>query len=629
MSSNQTRLFVHAALLLLLVVSSAFGSELTQKFLFQEDVQPVLERYCYGCHGPKRPKGGLNLQQYKDYDEIRKNPKLWQTMFTQLRDRNMPPESKPQPTLDERERLTEWTELVLDDVAGGASQRDPGRVLIHRLSRLEYNNTMRELFGVDLKPADKFPNDGGGGAGFDNIADTLFVPPILMERYLAAADDVLAAAKPETLFVAKPSVFQTARASAKKIIEQFAPKIFRRPVENEEVTQLLALYDRAVKQGQSPEEAVKLALKAMLVSPKFLFRIETDQPSEQPYRINDFELASRLSYFLWSSMPDEELFRLAAEKQLSQTPVVEQQVKRMIADPKARVFAENFASQWLRVRELTTTALPDRNKFPQFTTELRDSMMREPIALFDSILKENASLLNLLDSDYTFLNEELAKHYGITDVKGKAFRRVKLSDHNRGGVLGMAAVLTLTSYPLRTSPVLRGKWVLEEVLGTPPPPPPPMVKSLPQDERPRDGLTFRQQLEKHRADPNCAGCHKRMDPLGLGLENFDAIGRWRAEIQGKPVDASGVLSTGEAFVGPAELKKLLLQRQDLFLRNLTSKLLSYALGRGLEYYDAPVVKQIVHSVAANGCRSSVLLTEIVKSYPFQYRRNKQVTLTEK
>jgi hypothetical protein len=615
------------SLTLLLTVCTSHGSELNQKFLFVEDIQPVLEQYCYNCHGPKRPKGGVNLQQYKDYDEIARNPKLWETLFVQLRDRNMPPESKPQPTLEERDRLMEWAELVLEEA--GSTAKDPGRVLIHRLSRLEYNNTVRDLFGVDIKPAEKFPADGGGGSGFDNIADTLFVPPILMERYLAAADEILDAARPERVFVARPHLLQSGRSAARKILEHFAPRAFRGPVEKEELQQLVSLYDTAAKAGSSFEDSVKLALKGVLVSPKFLFRIESDQSGEQPYRISDFELASRLSYFLWSSMPDDELFRLAAEKHLSDPAVLERQVRRMIADPKGRVFADNFASQWLRVRELATSAQPDPGKFKQYTPELRDAMMREPILFFDSLLREDASLLSLLDSDFSYVNEELASHYGIEGVQGKEFRRVKLPDHNRGGVLGMGAILTLTSYPLRTSPVLRGKWVLEEVLGTPPPPPPPLVKSLPQDERKRGGLTFRQQLERHRADPNCAGCHKRMDPLGLGLENFDAIGRWRTEVQGTAVDASGVLATGEEFSGPAELKKLLLQRQELFLRNLTAKMLSYALGRGLEYYDAPTVKHIAKAVAEKEYRSSVLLVEIVKSYPFQYRRNQPITLAEK
>jgi hypothetical protein len=306
--------------------------------------------------------------------------------------------------------------------------------------------------------------------------------------------------------------------------------------------------------------------------------------------------------------------------------VLDAQVRRMIHDPKARALAENFAGQWLGIRNLETSAQPDPERYPTYTPSLRDAMVREPIEVFQTILRENSSLLDLVDSDYTYLNEELARHYGITGVEGPEMRRVTLTDRNRGGLLGMGGILTLTSYPLRTSPVLRGKWVLEEILGAPTPPPPPMVKSLPQDDKPKQGLTFRQQLEKHRTDPNCASCHKRMDPLGFGLENFDAIGRWRTEIGGQPVDASGVMVTGEEFKGPVEMKQLLLGRHEEFVRNLTEKMLSYALGRGLEYYDTPIVRQIARVVATNEFRSTMLVTEIVKSYPFRYRRNNPVTL---
>src|SRR5581483_4495034 len=338
-------------------------------------------------------------------------------------------------------------------------------------------------------------------------------------------------------------------------------------------------------------------------------------------RVSDYELASRLSYFLWSSMPDEELFRWAGANQLHEPKMLEQQVARMIRDPKSRVFTESFSSQWLRVRELRTAAQPDPNRFPNFTPALRDAMYREVVDFFDSVLREDASLLGLLSADYTFVNSSLAKLYGIDGVEGEQFRRVKLADDKRGGLLGMAAVLTLTSYPQRTSPVLRGKWVLEEILGTPPPPPPPLVKSLPPDDSPVDGLTLRQQLEKHRAQPECAACHVRMDPLGFGLENFDPIGAWRARIGNQPVDASGVLPDGEKFEGPAQLKKVLLGRKEEFIRNLTRKMLAFALGRGLEYYDTPAVNRITKALASHDYRSSVLISQIVQSFPFEYRRN--------
>ena len=519
--------------------------------------------------------------------------------------------------------------------------KDPGRNILHRLSRLEYNNTIRDLFGVDTKPADKFPPDGGGGGGFDNNAATLFIPPILMERYLEAAGDILNAAKPERVFIAQPSGQSSRRTAARKIFAHHAPRVFRRPVGKNEIDRLVKFFDAAQNRDESFEDSVKLGLKSLLVSPNFLFRVEETQPiaasrkarppatkdgapsAIQAHAVNNYELASRLSYFLWSSMPDEELLKLAAAGKLHDPATLESQVRRMLLDTKARSFADNFASQWLRVRELITITQPDNKKFPEFSIQLRNALYEEPIEFFHALLRENRSLLEIIDADYTFMNERIAKHYGIEGVRGDRLQRVSLTDSNRGGVLGMGAVLTLTSYPRRTSPVLRGKWVLEEILGTPPPPPPPLVNSLPQDDKPREGLTFRQRLEQHRAKADCAGCHKRMDPLGFGLESFDAIGQWRTEISGEPVDASGEMTTGEKFTGPAELKKLLLNRTDDFTRNLTEKMLAYALGRGLEYYDAPVVKQISKAVQQDEFRAVTLVNEIVKSYPFQHRRSNE------
>jgi Protein of unknown function (DUF1592)/Protein of unknown function (DUF1588)/Protein of unknown function (DUF1587)/Protein of unknown function (DUF1595)/Protein of unknown function (DUF1585)/Cytochrome C oxidase, cbb3-type, subunit III len=597
---------------------------------FESQIRPLFENYCYRCHGAgKRIKGDVNLAQYKDLAAVHRDPKTWETVLRQLRDREMPPDGKPQPTAEERERLMAWVENTLDHLDQTALPKDPGRVLVHRLSRTEYNLTIRDLLGVDTHPADKFPSDGGGGGGFDNDADTLFVPPILMERFLDAAGEVLDQAKPEAVFIAQPGPSRSPKDAARVILERFATRAFRRPVEPEKLDGLLGLYESAVRKGRPFEDAVKLALKAVLVSPNFLFRVERDQPASGPYRIDDYELASRLSYFLWSSMPDQTLFDLAARNKLHEPETLEAQVQRMIRDPKSMALAEKFAGQWLGVDKLETSAQPDPNRFPTYTVELRQALSREPIEYFHYLVLENRSLLELLDSDYALLNEPLAAYYGIEGVKGEAFQRVTWTNRNRGGVLGMGAVLTLTSYPLRTSPVLRGKWVLEEILGTPPPPPPPLVKSLPKDDKPRGGLSFRQRLEKHREDPNCATCHRKMDPLGFGLENFDAIGRWRTEIAGQPVDALGEMAGGEKFSGPVELKKILLERKDLFLRNLTEKMLAYALGRGLEYYDAPTVRGIVSVLAQREFRSQTLLTEIGKSYPFQFRRNQPVAPEEK
>jgi Protein of unknown function (DUF1592)/Protein of unknown function (DUF1588)/Protein of unknown function (DUF1585)/Protein of unknown function (DUF1587)/Protein of unknown function (DUF1595)/Planctomycete cytochrome C len=607
--------------LLLGIHSTSAADAVAHPDPFQQDVRPLLDQYCAKCHGPAKAKAGVNFSSFTNSVSIYHDLKLWEKVAAKVRDQDMPPDGKPQPTAEQRKQMVDWIEKSLKDLDEGRLPKDPGRVLIHRLSKTEYNCTIRDLLGVDSHPADKFPTEGGGGGGFDNNSDTLFIPPILMERYLSAATEVLDAANHDKIFFVKKSVFSSERSTAEKIIEHFAMLGFRRPPEKEEVTRLLGIYDIARKQGEGHEVAVKAALKGILVSPNFLFRIEQDHATSAPYQISDYELASRLSYFLWSSMPDAELFQLAAKKQLHEPKTLEAQVRRMLRDPKSKVFYESFASQWLRVRELKTSAQPDQGKFPEYTPALRDAMYQEVVAFFGSIVNEDHSLLDILNANYTYVNADLAELYGIEDIKGNELQRVTLKDGNRGGVLGMGAVLTLTSYPLRTSPVLRGKWVLEQVLGTPPPPPPPLVQSLPQNDHLKGGLTFRQQLEKHRTDPNCAGCHSKMDPLGFGLENFDAIGRWRTEISDKPVDASGVMPTGEKFEGPVELKKVLLNRKDDFIRNLTEKMLAYALGRGLDYYDVPTVKEISRKLADNNYRSSILISEIVKSYPFQYRRS--------
>ncbi len=387
----------------------------------------------------------------------------------------------------------------------------------------------------------------------------------------------------------------------------------------------MRLVRRAEARGDDFETAVRLALRAVLVSPSFLFLLEGDRTDvEGPYRVSEHELASRLSYFLWSSMPDRELSALADSRRLHEPEVLQLQVRRMLADPKSRAMAEDFAGQWLRVGSLADLAEPDKRLFPEYTPELREAMVEEAVSFVHGILREDRPVVELLNGYYTYLNEPLAKHYGIAGVTGSEFRRVDLNDPRRGGVLGMAAVLTLTSYPRRTSPVLRGKWVLEELLGTPPPPPPAMIKSLPTDDRIRNGLTFRQRLEMHRKKAECATCHSRLDPLGFGLENFDVLGRWRDEIQKKPVDASGNLTTGESFVGPVALKTILVEtKRDLFVRNLVERMLGYALRRGVEYYDAPAVKRILAELEANDYRGASLIAAVVESVPFQYRRGAQ------
>ncbi len=419
------------------------------------------------------------------------------------------------------------------------------------------------------------------------------------------------------------------RDCARAILQPFLSRAYRRPVRDDDVDRLARLVEMARDDGEPFERGVQLAVMAVLVNPNFLYRVEldrrwgSDNKDAGPVRpLNDWELASRLSYFLWSSMPDEELFDLARQKKLQDEAVLEAQVRRMLRDPKARALVANFAGQWLTLRNLDN-ASPDPRRFRGFDRKLLADMKRETELFFESIKDEDRSILDFLDADYTFLNEPLAGHYGIEDVKGDEFRRVSLPpESHRGGVLTQASILTLTSNPTRTSPVKRGKWILEQVLGTPPPPPPPDVPEL-KEGRELKG-TLRQRMEQHRENPSCAVCHNKLDPLGFGFENFDGVGRWRTEERGEPIDASGTLPGGESFAGVEDLKAFLkAQRQPQFTRALAEKMLTYALGRGLEYYDACAVDTIAERVAADGHRFSRLVVEIVNSDPFRKRTREE------
>lgn len=599
----------------------------TDAAVFRDNIRPLLVDYCFDCHDGDSSKGGVNLAPFHDLASLHRNPKLWENALRQIEDRSMPPRNKRQPEPEQYHQLIDWLKEILSNPTPDILPRDPGQKRIHRLSREEYNLTVRDLLGVTLRPADKFPPDGGGGGGFDNNADTLFVPPVLMERYLEAAEDVLAEAKPERLFFQRPSARVPELEAARNNLTRFAGRAFRRPARDEELDRLLGLFQSArEEEGVDFETAMKITYKAVLVSPSFLFRIEIDPAGQGPHRINDFELASRLSYFLWSSMPDDTLLELAREGQLSEDAVLVGEVRRMLKDSKARAFTSSFIGQWLGTRKLPETASPDARRFPQYDGELRDAMMEEPVRFFEHIVRWNRPVLDLIDSEYTFVNSKLAALYELPRVESDELVWVSLPDRRRGGVTGMAAVLTQTSYPRRTSPVLRGKWVLEELLGTPAPPPPPIVATLPQDDRIRDNLTLRQRLEKHRENANCATCHSRLDPIGFALENFNAVGAWRTHIDTEPVDASGILPDGNEVSGPESLKDALLERRDLFVRQMTEKLLAYALGRGLEFYDIPTVKQIVHALENGDMGTRTMIEEIVRSHPFQYRRGSDVPL---
>jgi hypothetical protein len=378
----------------------------------------------------------------------------------------------------------------------------------------------------------------------------------------------------------------------------------------------------AQKEGESFERGIQLAVQAALVSPHFLFRVELDRSPNDPGSkrlLDSYEMASRLAYFLWSSMPDDALFALAEQGKLQDPQVLEQQVKRMLQDPRAAALADNFAGQWLTLRKLNDVT-PDPGRFPTFNDELRKAMRTETELFFEAVVKEDRSVLDFLDGKFTYLNEPLARHYGVEGVTGKQFRRVELTGDQRGGVLTQASVLTVTSNPTRTSPVQRGKWVLEQILGTPPPPPPGAVPLLPDEQHGELKGTLRQRMEQHRKDPECATCHARMDPLGFGLENYDAVGRWRTRDGDSPVDSSGELPDGRRFNGPAQLIAILKAQKSQFVHSLAERMLTYAIGRGMESYDKCNLDAIVRSVAAKDHRFSALVTEVVLSDPFRKRR---------
>jgi hypothetical protein len=425
------------------------------------------------------------------------------------------------------------------------------------------------------------------------------------------------------IFFVMPGEGLSEAEAARQIVDRLASRAYRRPVTEDELKRFLELGHMARQQGDSLEEAGQLVLQALLVSPHFLFRVELDPPPEdkdQIRELSDYELATRMSYFLWSSMPDDELFGHAAEGKLREN--LESQVRRMLADPKAEALVDNFALQWLGLRNLDMVT-PDKGLFPTFDDTLREAMRTETKIFFGGIIREDRSVLDLIDADYSFLNEPLAAHYGIRGVKGPKFRRVSLAGTPRGGVVTQASVLTVTSNPTRTSPVKRGKWILDNILGEPPPDPPPGVPQLAEDEQAVSSGSLRERLEQHRSKETCAVCHRKMDALGFAMENFDAVGAWRTRDGEFEIDPSGVLPEGQTFKGPAELKAILLTNsRESFVRCLAEKMLTYALGRGLEYYDRCAVDDIVKALAENDYKFSTLILEIVKSDPFQKRRGK-------
>jgi hypothetical protein len=743
--------------------ATAGGDEANRQRAFQQDLVPLLRTYCFDCHGETDGEGDVNLAAFSSPDAILRDRKLWMRALGQIRLGSMPPADGE--TLDPatRKRMVD----LIDDMANAVDcvqNPNAGKVVMRRLNRAEYRNTIRELLDVDYPAADQFPGDDVG-YGFDNIGDVLSLPPLLMEKYLIAADKIA-----ETAIVTPPpaEIFEQNRAGAQlelsggaaarggaatmfsrgnasweidfpfagsftvvvsargdlagdepprldvslgdkpletisvttnetndfefrfrsgpgkrkldfaftndyydkaskadrnvyiehvnligqsnrrnylknseltdrhrrlvflvpddsvsvqkasqEVLERLASRAYRRPATRREVDRLCALAAEVRDGGGTYEEGIQVALQAILISPHFLFKVERRQPTAadgQSLALTDFELATRLSYLLWSSMPDDALLKSAWAGNLSKPNVLRAHVARMIKDRRSNAFVENFAGQWLQLRNLDTLR-PDSTMFPDATPAVRELMKRETLTFFAGVMRENMPVTTLLDAQFTYLNEQLASFYGISGVEGDHFRPVSLRGTERGGLLTQASVLTVTSNPTRTSPVKRGKWILENLLNTPPPPPPPNIPEL--DRRALSG-TLRQRMEQHRSDPACAACHNMMDPLGFALENFDAVGRWRTSDGRDPIDARGEFPDGTRFEGVADLRSLLSeQRKDAFVRCLAEKMMIYALGRGLEYYDRCAVDEIVAQLESNEYRFAYLIAGIVESRPFQ------------
>jgi mono/diheme cytochrome c family protein len=594
-----------------------------------DDAQRFLKAQCSACHQGAKPAGGFALREIATAETMRSQPERWNKLALRLRNGEMPPKGAATPPVAEREHFLEWADSALRAAVcsgGPAAGHSPAR----RLNRDEYAATIRDLLDVQTDLTSFLPADGAGGEGFDNAGETLFITPLLAEKYLDAAKFALDVAfkefKPRAkLLVARPGNGTSPEQAARAILGAFLPRAFRRPIGDRDVAEYLELFRAASKQGQEFEAAIAFALRAALVSPRFLLLSEPANSSGDLRRVDSYALASRMSYFLWGSMPDELLFDLASMGKLHDPEVVRALIPRMLRRDQSFDFVKRFVDQWLRTRQLESDKAPDPALFPAWTTdaEIQSDIRLQPALFFHEILKRDLSLLNLIDSSETVLTRKLTRHFGEpTQVTGadQQPRWLELpKGSTRGGLLGMPAVLAVGSYPYRTSPVLRGAWILEALLGTPPPPPPVGVPPL-EKQAPGDApKTVREMLTQHRADPACASCHSRIDPLGFALENYDYIGRWRDQDNGKPVDRRGELPDGTVVEGPESLKSALMARKDQVIRNVTAKLLGYALGRGLTAQDSCAVDRIVTELKENDYRAQKLIESIILSAPFQYQ----------
>jgi len=604
----------------------------------------MFKTYCLQCHNAQKKKGKVNFEAALGELPLVRNGKLWLRALDQIKSGDMPPdEAKTKLDDTARKKLMDLIDKAINHFDYDKI-KDPGHEPIRRLTHKQYNHTVSDLFGIELRPADGFPPEQSGSSGFDNSANTLFFPSTLLERYINAADHIV-----ESALVANPTTEMHRRvrrrvygdvaiseksgvADAKAILSRFLVLAYRRPARPEDLAESLALFVDARKAGKAFEPAIKQAIKNVLISPSFLMRVELGADSAKPaapYRVDDWALGSRLSYFLWASMPDDTLFDLARQGKLHDPAALRAQVDRMLADDRSITLGSIMASQWLGFQHLGSRRRPDPLEHKAFTDTLMVAMREESALTFSFVIRKNRRIHELIDADYTYVNEELARYYRWKNIKGDQMRRVRLVNKKRGGMLTQASLLMVTAYPDRTSPVLRGNWLLSQVLGTPPPPPPDNAGEFDESIAERD-MTERRRLELHRRNPKCMSCHERIDPLGFALENYNELGAWRTRNEGRRIDAKGKLPEGVEIDGPGALKEALIEhRLDDFATQMTRKMLSYALGRQLEYYDEAAVRKIVKALKADGYRTRTLMYGIVESFPFQYTRRQTVAASQR
>jgi len=611
---------------------------------FWDVVQPIMEDNCNrACHNADDRKGGLNLDAFSFIVAIQRRGEIFVKLIDHVENGTMPPDSKPQLSKMEKDTLLFYIKKYIKDAL---EKPDPGLITSRRLSNQEYEYAIQDLTGVIVNTDSLLPRDPGGGEGFDNFARTLYITPLLMERYFDIGESVIEQMNaqkeswrqqvPENSF----SIFQRIKhwwyrwiyhrdlayeatiRNARDAIGSFATLAYRRYLTPQERDNLIRffeeVYRRLPENTSRYDGAIKEVFKAVLVSHHF-----------EPYPISSFELATRLSSFLWCSIPDVALLEAAYREDLRDPELLKQQVRRMLDDPKARRMAESFVSQWLEIDDLTQPNYEkDEDLFPEFDAELRAAMHGETVEFFYYTLSDSRNFLELLNGRYTFLNERLADHYGIDGVSGNEMRRVDLEKAERGGILGMASVLTTTSLPNRTSPVLRGKWVMEKILATPPKPPPPNVPDLEATSEIHDELSLREALVIHRKNPSCFGCHQDMDDLGFALENYDAIGRWRTSYNNspKPIDVTGSLKSGEYFEGAAQLREVLISKQEQFAKVISKKMLGFALGRSIVFKDTKTIELLAKTLVENQFDPVPFIEELVLCYPFQYKKTDKVVV---